>query len=315
MSIGAVVVSHDSATDLPGCLEALLAADAVERVVVVDNASRDGSADVVRDFKDRRLTLLAEDRNSGFAGGCNRGFRELAPEVDTLAFLNPDVEVAADCLAVCAGELEMDLGLAGLAPRLMRPDGTTVDSIGQVLHPVTLEVRDRGYGRPLTDDLLERRDVLAPCGALAVYRRQALASVADEDGPWAESFFCFWEDLELGWRLVNNGWRIRTCPAAVATHRRGAGAAAGSGPLRWRRPAELEACIVSNRWSTLLRHLHPLDLALRLPLLLVWDTGLVAAGALRRPSFARALARRLPLVEDAWRGRRRYPKRRLRQLI
>lgn len=312
--IGAVVVSHDSAADLPGCLEALLAADAVDRVVVVDNASRDGSAAIVRGFADRRLELIAEEVNTGFAGGCNRGYRALAPEVDTLAFLNPDVAVSADCLARCAQELAADLKLGGVAPLLMRPDGATVDSAGQVLKPLTLEVRDLGYGGAATSELLEPRKVLAPCGALAVYRRQALASVADGRGPWAEDFFCFWEDLELGWRLVNHGWRIRTCPQAVATHRRGAGAGAGSGPLRWRRPPELEACIVSNRWMTLIRHLHPLDLLPRLPVLLVWDPGMVVVGALRRPAFARALGRRWPLVAGEWRDRRRYPRRRLREL-
>ena len=58
----------------------------------------------------------------------------------------------------------------------------------------------------------------------------ALAAVAGPSGPWAEEYFCFWEDLELGWRLVNSGWRIESCPQAVASHRRGAGAAVGSGP-------------------------------------------------------------------------------------
>ena len=106
-----------------------------------------------------------------------------------------------------------------------------------------------------------------------MFRRSALESVAEDHGPWAQHFFCFWEDLELGWRLVNRGWRIHTVPEAVATHRRGGGAAAGSGPLRWRRPPELEACILTNRWMTLIRHLHPLDLAPRLPVLLLWDPG------------------------------------------
>jgi hypothetical protein len=313
-AVGAVVVSHDSAVDLPACLEALLAADGIERVVVVDNASRDGSPDLVGSISDSRLTLLALPDNTGFAGGCNRGYRELAPQVEVLAFVNPDVTVSRDCLSRCAADLASDVRLGGVAPRLMRPDETTVDSVGQVLNPLTLEVVDRGYGRPPTDELLRPAPVLAPCGALAVYRRQALASVTDEHGPWAERYFCFWEDLELGWRLVNGGWRIRTCPEAVATHRRGAGADAGRGPLRWRRPPELEACIVSNRWMTLVRHLHPLDLAPRVPLLLTWDLGLLVMGALRRPAFARALRQRWPLVVDEWRGRRRHPKRRLREL-
>ena len=72
--IGVVVVSHNSAEDLPACLAALGAAEGVERVVVVDNASRDASREVVRAVEDPRVILAEEEINSGFAGGCNRGF-------------------------------------------------------------------------------------------------------------------------------------------------------------------------------------------------------------------------------------------------
>jgi cellulose synthase/poly-beta-1,6-N-acetylglucosamine synthase-like glycosyltransferase len=183
-----------------------------------------------------------------------------------------------------------------------------------VLSRATLEVRDRGYGRRLEPSLLQPAPVLAACGALAVFRRVALDSVAEENGPWAEHFFCFWEDLELGWRLTNRGWVVEALPDAVATHGRGSGAAAGRGPLRWRRPPELEACVVTNRWMTLARHLHPLDSLPRLPLLLTWDLLLTVAGALRRPALARHLRRRWPLVVQEWRRRRGAPRRRLAEL-
>ena len=75
--IGVVVVSHNSAEDLPVCLSALGAADGVERVVVVDNASHDASREIVRAVEDPRINLVEEEINSGFAGGCNRGFAEL----------------------------------------------------------------------------------------------------------------------------------------------------------------------------------------------------------------------------------------------
>jgi hypothetical protein len=195
----------------------------------------------------------------------------------------------------------------------MRPDGRTVDSVGQVLERGRLEVRDRGYGGPLTPDLLEPAPVLAPCGALAVFARTALDLVREGPGPFAEHFFCFWEDLELGWRLHGHGLGVRTVPDAVAVHRRGAGADGGRGPLRWRRPPELEACVLSNRWMTLARHLHPLDLASRLPLLLVWDSAVVAAGVARRPVLARHLRARLPLVRREWAGRAARPRRRLKE--
>lgn len=313
-SIAVVVVSFDSEDDLPACLSALEAASGVGEIVVVDNASGDGSREVVRRRADARVRLLGLDRNTGFAGGCNRGLAALGETADVVVFINPDVEVAPDCLAIAAEALRGDPRLAGVAPRLMRPDGVTVDSVGQVLHPLTLEVRDRGYGAALSNEHLERRPVLAACGAAAVFRRDALAAVAGRDGPWAEEFFCFWEDIELGWRLTNAGFLIAAMPSAVAIHRRGAGAAAGRGPLRWRRPVELEACIISNRWLTLIRHLHTLDLVRRLPLLWLWDVALLVAGAVRRPGLIPAVARRWPLIVSEWRARRGRSRRRLRQL-
>lgn len=308
-----VVVSHESAADLPRCLDALTGAAGVGSIVVVDNASKDGSADVVRSFDDPRVRLLALDANTGFAGGCNRGYAAL-DGFEWAAFVNPDVDIAPDCLIESMAAAGDDSAIAGIAPRLMRPDGTTVDSVGQVLDRRTLEVRDRGYGEPLTDELLEQRQVLAACGALAIYRREALEAVSEERGPWAEHFFCFWEDLELGWRLTNRGWRVMAAPEAVAVHGRGAGAAVGSGPLRWRRPPELEACVLSNRWMTLIRHLDVRDLVRRLPVLLPWDLFLTAAGVLRRPRLAGHLWRRLGLVYRELDRREHLPRKRLSEL-
>ena len=290
--VGAIVVSHDSAADLPACLVALAAARA--KVVVVDNHSSDASAAVARSFAG--VTVVAPGRNLGFAGGCNAGLAALPAELGTVAFVNPDVTVDEPCLELAATALDRDPTLGGVAPLLLRPDRHTVDSAGQVLRRWTLEVGDRGYGQPLTAALEQPAPVLAACGALAVFARSALTAAATPAGPWEEGFFCFWEDLELGWRLTRLGRPIRFLPEARAVHRRGAGATVGRGPLRWRRPVELEACILSNRWMTLLRHLHPLDLMCYSPLLLAWDLALVAAGVVRRPYLLPRLLARLPLV-------------------
>jgi GT2 family glycosyltransferase len=312
--VGAVVVSHESARDLPGCLHALIGARGIDSVVVVDNDSHDGSAEVARSFDDPRVRVLALEHNTGFAGGCNRGYAALDPEIEWVAFVNPDVAVAADCLTAAVAAATGDSMIAGIAPRLMRPGGEIVDSVGQVLDRRTLEVRDRGYGEPLTDDLRTRRQVLAACGALALYRRGALEAVSEECGPWAEHYFCFWEDLELGWRLTNRGWKVVAAPEAVAEHGRGAGADAGRGPLRWRRPPQLEACVLSNRWMTFIRHLHSRDLVRRLPVLLAWDVGMTVAGVVRRPRLLGHLRRRLGVVYRE-RGRREHlPRKRLSEL-
>lgn len=312
--LAVVVISHDSRNELRACLAALAAASPPPALIVVDNDSSDGSAELAATTTDTPATVIAPGRNLGYAGGANRGWAALPDDAEVVAFVNPDVEVAPDCLARCVEHLAAHPDLAGIAPRLMRPDGVTVDSVGQVLHPLTLEVRDRGYGGRLTAELLAPRPVLAACGALAVFRRSALEAVAGPEGPFAEHYFCFWEDLELGWRLNNAGWRIETLPDAVAVHGRGAGAEPGRGPLRWRRPVALEACILTNRWMTLIRHLHPLDLVRRLPVLLAWDLSLVMAGIVRRPRLAAALRGRLGLVRAEWRQRRGRPRCRLSEL-
>ena len=308
LQIAAVVVSYRCESDLPACLAALAVADGLTDVVVVDNASGDASVELAR-RAGGRVRVLELCENIGFAGGCNRGLEAVGEGFDAVAFLNPDVQVRPDCLARAADALAADPALGGLAPLLLRRDGVTVDSAGQTLNRLTLEVRDRGYGQPLASFDAARRQVLAACGALAVFRTAALA-----EGAWAEHFFCFWEDLELGWRLTNRGWHIELLPDAVAEHGRGAGARPGRAPLRWRRPVELEACVLSNRWMTMVRHLHPLDLAERLPLLLARDLTAVALGALRRPRLLGCLRRRWPLVVAEWRGRRAFPRRRLREL-
>lgn len=297
----AVVVSFNSAADLPECLESLKASEEVAEILVVDNASGDDSVTIARAAGAEVLDL---NENTGFAGGCNAGFAELASSFEYLVFLNPDVRLLRNCIAECAGAFEETPELGGVAPLLLRPGGAHIDSAGQCLKARTLEVEDRGYGLPLEEYPLKPTPVLAACGALAVFRTAALLEVAEHGGPWAESYFCFWEDLELGWRLNKRGWRILFTPEARAIHGRGAGAGEGQGPLRWRRPPQLEACILSNRWMTLMRHLNARDFLRKLPFLLIWDGAVTGAGILRRPALLPHLLRRWPLLRREWKGRK-----------
>jgi len=309
-----IVVSFQSEAVLGLGVQSLVDAGLGAATVIVDNASLDGSAQVARSFAAAGVTVVEESDNTGFAGGCNRGFAVAPREFPYLAFMNPDVRVSVGCLDRCLRVMERRPEVGCVAPLLLRPGGVTVDSAGQVLHKLTLEVEDRGYGRPAADLAMCSGNVLAACGALAVFRRRALEDVCLDNGPWDERFFCFWEDLEIGWRLTNAGWKVVFEPGAVAEHVRGAGAQPGTGPLRWRRPVELEACIVSNRWMTLIRHLHFLDLLPRIPILLGRDILTTGAGMLRRPALAWHLGRRLPLVMKTLKERRGGMRKRLAEL-
>jgi GT2 family glycosyltransferase len=313
MKAAAVVVNYNGGDDLPRCLDALARQSVPVDVTLVDCASADGSRRLA-EAPPPGVRGVPLARNVGFAGGCNAGLAAIPPAVQVVGFFNPDCFPEPDFFAACLGVLAEDPRAGGVAPRLTRDDGATLDSCGQTLTPWLLRVRDRGYGLPAEGRFAERADVLAACGAAMVYRRAALDAVAVAGEVFPEEFFAFWEDLDLGWRVCGAGWRVVYEPSARAVHRRGGTAEAGRGRLIFRRPPALAACILANRWATLLRNLHLLDFLLRLPVLLPADVMMLALVVARRPRVVPALARALPRLAAAWRARPALPHRRLAEL-
>jgi len=313
MRAAAVVINHNGGDDLPRCLEALLAQSVTVEVVLVDCASTDGSRRLAEAPPPGVRGLPLPD-NRGFAGGANAGLAALDRAVEAVGIFNPDCFPRPDLFAVCLELFDCEPGVGGVAPRLVRADGATLDSCGQVLTPWLLRVRDRGFGEPAAGAYGEPTRVLAACGAGMVYRRRALDAAAVDGEVLPSAFFAFWEDLDLGWRVSNLGQEVRYEPRAAAVHRRAATAAPGRGRLLFRRPAALQAHILANRWATFARNLHAVDFLVRLPVLLMADAAMVALVVARRPAVARPLLAALPGVVRAWRQRRALRRRPLREL-
>lgn len=314
MNCAAIIVNHNGGIeDFERCLAALAGQTVPVAIMLVDGASKDGT---------QRLTArpptgvrgLRLDHNRGYAGGANAGWRALAPDTEFVAFFNPDCFAAPDLFERCLDRFAADGALALVAPRLARPDGR-LDSCGQVPTRLLLRVRDRGYQGPPDPKFDAPAPVLAACGAGMIARVAALRTVELDDGPFPSEFFAFWEDFDLGWRLANRGWRIAYEPGARAVHRRGATAEAGQGRLIFRRPPEIAAGIVLNRWATLIHNLHPVDFLIRLPVLLPAEIVMLTAILLRRPAVAPPLLAGLPRLATAWRRRGALAQRRLGRLM
>jgi hypothetical protein len=313
MRTAAIVVNHNGGDDLPRCLEALRAQSVPVDVVLVDCASMDGSRRLA-EAPPPGVRGVALPDNLGFAGGANVGLAALGAEIDVVGIFNPDCFPGADLFAVCLELLDREPGVGGVAPRLVRADGTTLDSCGQVLTPWLLRVCDRGFGEPAAGAYGEPARVLAACGAGMIYRREVLTAARVDGEVLPSAFFAFWEDLDLGWRVSNLGYEVRYEPRAVAVHRRAATAEPGRGRLLFRRPPALQARILANRWATFARNLHAVDFLVRLPVLLMVDAAMVALVVARRPAVARPLLAALPGVVRAWRQRRALRQRPLREL-
>jgi GT2 family glycosyltransferase len=225
-----VIVTFNHADTLPACLRAVAALDpAPARLIVIDNASNDGSAEVAAAHAGRpSVEVIREDRNTGFAAAANRGIR--SSDTPWLLLLNPDCAPRPDMVE------RLFAGLTGcpdptrvavLTPRLVRASGPdlaptpVLDAAGMM---VTRSGRhfDRGAGTTADGAYDRPAWVFGGTGAAALYRRRALDDVAyPESELFAETFFAYREDAELAWRLQLRGWRCLYVPDATASHRRG----------------------------------------------------------------------------------------------
>ena len=224
--VSAVVVSWNARDELRACLASLEAESASLplEVLVVDNASDDGSPALVRDaFPSVRL--IEPGRNLGFAAGCNRGLAEARAPFALL--LNPDAELRPGALGELLRALEARPDAAVVGPRTLNADGTPQLSWGPELSPLS-EWRQRRRVRGLR---ARRPSVLAAVeaesrlpaepdwvsGACLLARAEALDAV----GRFDEGYFLYEEDVDLCRRLRAAGWKVLYRPDACVVHRLG----------------------------------------------------------------------------------------------
>ncbi len=291
-----VIVTFNDAETLPACLAAVKALNPPpSRLVVVDNASSDDSADIARHAG---AEVLALEENTGFAGGMNRGIE--TTDASWVLLLNPDCaprqNFVTEMLRAINGRSQADrVGSAtGLLIRargaeLMPTD--TVDAAGIIVTPSGRHF-DRGAGRPVEAAPQEPAWVFGGTGAATLFRREALDDVVYPDGQvFPESFFCYREDAELAWRFQHRGWRCLYVPTARALHQRGFRPEGGRRGQAW-----INRHSVKNRF---LLRAHCADVSWHLrcfPFWLIRDLLVVAACLTVETSS-------LPGLIEAWRQR------------
>ena len=224
MSVSVIVVSYNSASHLPGCLDSLRGAGA--EVIVVDNASADDSVAVARQQGAR---VIANAENRGLAAAANQG--ALASAAEFLLFLNPDTVLLggfAELLRALVQDPQAGAAAALLLDASGRPQvGFNVRSLpGFVALASEVLLLNRVWPRnPVNrryrclDVPLDRPcEIEQPAGACLLVRRRALEQV----GYWDESFYPLWfEDVDLCLRLRRAGFRILFCPTCRWRHQGG----------------------------------------------------------------------------------------------
>lgn len=223
--ISVVIVSFNTQSELLRCLDSLAGNVSLPlEVIVVDNASQDGTVEALHRHQSR-VRLITNDENTGFARACNQGLR--AARAPLVLILNSDTEVRPGAVEALAQTLERDPHAALAGPRTLNSDGTLQASFGP---PLTLMgewqqrrlMRGLRARRPEALHDLERawrgeREPAWISGSCMLARRGAL----EEVGLFDEGYFLYEEDVDLCLRLKRAGWRMVLEPAAEVIHHLG----------------------------------------------------------------------------------------------
>jgi GT2 family glycosyltransferase len=217
MRSAVILLAWNAADAALACLGSLAAlSPAPDQILVVDNASVDGTADMVA-ARFPAVTLIRNERNLGFSGGMNVGMRALLGQdspPEAIILLNQDTLVDAGWLAALTAALESDPALGAVGCKIRYPDGgiqhagVTLDWPRAVVHHIGWREPDYGqYDTP-------RRLDFVTAAAVAL-RAEALAKVGLLDEGYAPAYF---EDVDLCWRLRHAGYRLGYAPGATLVH-------------------------------------------------------------------------------------------------
>jgi GT2 family glycosyltransferase len=211
--ISVIIVNWNGEKFLDQCLNSLAAQSILpNEVLLLDNNSEDASLNVISKFP--FVNLIKSQENTGFARGNNLLIELSSSESEWIVLLNPDAFVdyhwLESLLMSAISNPDYDVFASKL---LMDADPTRLDGAGDSYHISGLVWR-AGHGVNVSNDTDCEREIFSPCAAAAMYRRSLLCSL----GGFDEDYFCYVEDVDLGFRIRLAGCRCLYVPNSIVRH-------------------------------------------------------------------------------------------------
>jgi GT2 family glycosyltransferase len=214
MRIAVIIVTWNAANLIEGVLAAVsLQTRPADRVLIIDNGSSDEDilAGIVAQYPFCELSRLG--KNLGFAAANNIGVIQ-CDDAEFVALLNPDAFPEPHWLEALLAAAQENPEFDVFGSKLVKAaDPSVLDGAGDAYHISGLVWR-LGHGVPVASLSIQASEVFSPCAAAALYRRSALLNV----GGFDEDYFCYVEDVDIGFRLRLTGYRCLFVPASVAHH-------------------------------------------------------------------------------------------------
>lgn len=291
--VSAVTITWNSADVIGGCLESLYAQGDVAGgpvdVVVVDNASTDGTVELIKDRWPGARVIL-NNANLGFAAAANQGITASTGEFVLL--VNPDVSFGPGFIDTLLSAFEADPGAGSAAPKLLRPDGRVIDSAGLSMLKYRKAV-DRGRDEDDHGQYDVPGRVFGGTGAAVLFRRAALEDARVMGEYFDEAFFAYKEDVDLAWRMNLLGWKCVYVPDAVGTHGRG-----WKTTSRKDVPRNIRRHSFKNHYLTILKNDDPVNMLAHLPWVAFYDLKLFVYALVREPFLFGAIRDIIKLMPE-----------------
>jgi GT2 family glycosyltransferase len=220
--VAITIVTFNSSRYIRRCFEYALSQDYPNVIIVaVDNASTDGTPEILKEFEDR-VQVVHNPDNKGFAGGQNQAIA--LADADWVLTLNPDLRLTPGFISqlVSAAESDSTIGCACGKLLAMTPDFEPVtppvfDSTGIYVTP-NMRHFDRGSLERDRHQFDQPEFVFGATGAACLYRRSMINDISFQGEFFDNDFFAYREDADVAWRAQLFGWKCLYLPSAVAYH-------------------------------------------------------------------------------------------------
>ena len=248
-----IIPNYNGIQYIGDCLDSLLNQTMEADIIVVDNASTDGSKDIVKKYKDVKLIELAD--NFGFCRAVNEGIA--VTKTKYLILLNNDTKATPTFVEELYKVIDAHPDTFSVASKMLQMNAPKkIDSAGDLYCALGWAY---SLGKDMKDSRYERESVVfSACGGAAIYRKEYL----DQVGYFDELHFSYLEDVDVGYRARIMGYVNRYAPKAIVYH-------AGSGTTGSRYNPFKVRLAARNSWYVIYKNMPSLQIIINLPFFLI----------------------------------------------
>lgn len=257
--VSVILVTWNSSDYLDKCLSKLKDQTINDlEIIIVDNGSTDNSLDIISKYFPQ-ARIIKNETNAGFAKANNQGISVASGEYVLL--LNTDCFLEENYIKLLVNYLEKNPDIAGAQGKLLRDsESSIIDSLGIDIK-ITGVAKDISQGQK-DPQLSKSFNVDTLCAAAAIYRRSILEEVKQGDDYFDTDFVSYYEDVDLGLRVMKFGYKLACIPTAVAYHVRGG---------LQKDTDSMHRLALRNKYFAIIKNWSILEIILKSPFILGWE--------------------------------------------